>query len=79
MLAKPADQITLGEIVRALEGDLHLIECGRDGEVCPRADSCLTRTVWMEAGQALFDKLDSLTLEDLVQRGECCPVPGDRA
>ncbi|MFW5836969.1 MAG: RrF2 family transcriptional regulator [Desulfovibrionaceae bacterium] len=75
MLAKPAEEITLGEIVRALEGDLHLIECGKDGVTCPRAEHCQTRTVWLEAGQALFDKLDSLSLADLMQRGEFCPAP----
>lgn len=75
MLAKPAEEITLGEIVRALEGDLLLIECGKGSGICPRAESCLTRQVWLEAGKALFDKLDSLTLAELARRGERCPAP----
>lgn len=75
MLAKPAEEITLGEIVRVLEGDLHLTECGKGDGVCPRANSCLTRQAWLDAGKALFDKLDSLTMAELAQQGELCPVP----
>ncbi len=69
VLARPLEEITIGAVVRALEGDLELVECG-DGEVsCPRLYECLTRDVWIEAARAMHAKLDSFTLADLVRRG----------
>ena len=65
-LDKPLEMISVGDIVRALEGDLSLVECGDAAGPCPRSAECLTRGVWMEAAQAMHEKLDSITLADLV-------------
>lgn len=70
-LARPLQVITVGDIVRALEGDLALVECDGDGEgsgPCPRLADCLTREVWAEAAQAMHKALDAITLADLVDR-----------
>ena len=81
-LDKPLESISVGDIVRALEGDLSLVECGDEQSACPRQADCLTRGVWMEAARAMHDKLDSITLADLVAgQGRCrsadgCPTPG---
>lgn len=81
-LDKPLEAISVGDIVRALEGDLSLVECGSNGGNCPRLAECLTRGVWMEAARAMHEKLDSITLADLVAghrgcaEGEPAPAPG---
>ena len=75
-LARPASEITVGDIVRALEGDLSLVECGSNGGNCPRLAECLTRGVWMQAARAMHEKLDSITLADLVSGRPGCAEPG---
>jgi Rrf2 family protein len=66
-LAKPPEQITVGEIVALLENGSGLVECVGRAELCERAPSCPTRLVWQEATQAMFDKLTSFTLADLLK------------
>ena len=67
-LAKPPEEITLGEIVALLEAGPSLAECSEHAEVCRRAATCPTRPIWKEAAQAMFDKLDAITLADLAER-----------
>ena len=68
-LAKPPEEITIGEIVALLEDGTTLVECNERPEVCGRSDSCVTRLLWREASQAMFDKLQSITLADLLKKG----------
>ncbi|HML56439.1 MAG TPA: Rrf2 family transcriptional regulator [Solidesulfovibrio magneticus] len=73
-LDKPLAAISVGDIVRALEGDLSLVECGDEAGPCPRQADCLTRGVWMEAARAMHEKLDSITLADLVAGATGCAL-----
>lgn len=68
ILAKPPEEITVGEIVALLEDGARLVECTANPAVCDRVDLCATRQLWQEAAQAMFDKLQSVTLADLIQR-----------
>jgi DNA-binding IscR family transcriptional regulator len=38
--------------------------------VCERAPSCPTRLVWQEAAKAMFDKLNTITLADLLPQNQ---------
>jgi len=67
-LAKPPEEITVGEIVAVLEEGTCLVECVDDPAVCERADVCPTRLLWKEASEAMLDKLHAVTLADLVAR-----------
>ncbi|MBL7205110.1 MAG: Rrf2 family transcriptional regulator [Desulfobacteraceae bacterium] len=66
MLAKPPEEITVGEIVRILEGGINLSSCIENPEVCDRTSHCLTRGVWEEATKAMYDKLNSATLSKMI-------------
>ena len=70
ILAKPPEEITVGEIVAVLEQGASLVECVADPTVCERADICPTRLLWKEAYEAMFDRLDAVTLADLVERAK---------
>jgi len=72
-LAKPPAEITVGEIVALLEEGTTLAECSANDESCERASTCLTRRLWQEAAQAMFDKLDSITLADVLKMDEPGP------
>jgi Rrf2 family protein len=70
VLTKPPEEITVGEIVALLEEGTTLVGCAEDATVCERADICPTRLLWKEASEAMFDRLEALTLADLVERGK---------
>lgn len=70
-LAKPTSQITVGDIVRALEKEETQEPCSECG-VCNRAGQCMTRGIWIEASQAMLDRLDAISIEELVRD---CPLP----
>ena len=68
MLARAPEEITVGEIVALLEGGLRLTECTEKPEVCNRSEACLTRLLWKDATEAMLEKLNSITLSDLVKQ-----------
>jgi len=67
MLAKPPEDITVWEIVKLLEGGIDLSGCIENPDNCKRADNCLTRGIWEEATKAMYDKLNSITLSQMIQ------------
>lgn len=69
-LAKPPERISVGEIVALLEGGKSLSRCENDPESCERSESCSVRNIWKEATEALYDKLNAVSLADLVSRGK---------
>jgi Rrf2 family transcriptional regulator, iron-sulfur cluster assembly transcription factor len=70
MLARSPDAITVGEIVALLEGSINLTDCAENPDACKRSEKCLTRVVWKEATQAMYAKLDSITLADLLKMAQ---------
>ena len=67
-LARRPQEIKLSEVVELLEGTLTPVQCLGSPEVCDRVESCVTREVWDELGQAMNAYLSSITLKDLVDR-----------
>jgi Rrf2 family transcriptional regulator, iron-sulfur cluster assembly transcription factor len=66
LLNKPPDQISVGEIVSLLEGGTFLTGCAQNPAQCERANDCLTRYLWIEAAQAMFNRLNQITFADLL-------------
>lgn len=65
-LGKPAGDITVGEVVTAFEGDVHLLEClGREG-VCVIEDYCKLKKVLTTAENLQREYLKSVTLEEVL-------------
>ena len=71
-LARAPEEITVGEIVALLEEGTSLVECSHNAKACERSQTCLTRWLWNEAGRAMFDKLYSITLADVMNGAEAC-------
>jgi Rrf2 family protein len=65
-LIKKPEEITLGQLVKILEEKNDLVECISNPEACEQSSNCKVRTAWEEAGRALFDKLNSITIADLI-------------
>lgn len=70
ILTKPPEEITVGEIVVLLEDGTSLVECIEDTTLCERADICPTRLLWKEVSEAMLNKLQTVTLADLVQKAK---------
>ena len=69
LLAKPASDITVGDIVRVMECPPKYDDCAcaEDGCLdCPMAENCLTRDIWVETARSMYDKLDSFVIGELV-------------
>jgi FeS assembly SUF system regulator len=63
-LAKPALQITLADVVQAIDGPLALTHCsGEQG--CARSGFCSTRTHWQVINQAVLSALQAVSLDQL--------------
>jgi Rrf2 family protein len=63
---RPLDKILAGDILRAVEGSMELVECV-NAKVCPVEESCLSRHTWSELYRGIRDCIDSVTLADLVE------------
>lgn len=69
VLAKPAKEISVGDILRALEGNLDAVTCtaGNSENSCEGADFCVTRFVWKRINESITDAVDSIMLDQLVE------------
>lgn len=70
MLTRPPEEITVGEIVKILEGGIDLSGCIENPDACERTERCLTRGVWEEATKAMYEKLNSTTLSKMIEAGK---------
>ena len=77
VLAMPPEDITLGSVVRALEGDTAVLVCSNNRLACPRSVHCLTRSIWIAADQAMYEKLNSITVRDILEDGQNCLLRKD--
>ena len=70
-LSRPAQEITVGMILRATEGDLAPAECVLDGaQHCDRRGACPSRTVFAKVYSAINDVIDGVTLLELMPEAD---------
>jgi Rrf2 family protein len=71
-LARPPEDVLIGEIYRSLEGPVAPMDCVSEvepDELCPLIDGCATRVVWLKVRDSIVEALDSTTLADLLSQG----------
>ena len=67
MLAREPQEITVGQILRSLEGNMAPSDCVVDDEHgCDREDRCVTKLVWHKIKDSIDEVIDSITLQDMV-------------
>ena len=84
-LAKPASEITVGDILRALEGSLDAVHCpGLEEEgSCEGSEFCVTKYVWQRINESINRTVDEIRLDQLIEEsrkmkdeagtvGACC-------
>jgi len=70
VLAKAPVQIKLSDVFNALEGPVITAECVENQNYCARAADCITRQLWAQLQYAIQNVLQSITLQDLVDRAK---------
>ena len=66
-LAKPAEEISVGDVLRALEGSIEAVSC-QEGEnpSCVGKDLCVARYVWQKVNKSIQETVDSIMISQLV-------------
>ncbi len=67
LLARPPSQITLDQIVAALEGEAKPVSCMDNPRECPNTPTCAQRDLWAEVEEAAQKVLKATTLAQLAQ------------
>jgi Rrf2 family protein len=72
MLAKKPSEITVGDVLRALEGPIGLVDCvlEQDPVECDKAETCIMRLVWEKIRDSIIQAVDSITLQDMCDEAE---------
>ena len=72
VLAKPVEEISVGDVLRALEGSLEPVECAAygGGDSCEAAGGCVTKYVWQKINESINQTVDGMNLEELIRETE---------
>ena len=71
-LAKCADDISVGDVLRALEGNLEPVDCpafsGQEG--CESAGGCVTKYVWKKINESINQTVNEMKISELVEESK---------
>ena len=63
-LSRNPEEITIGDIIRPLEGDFELNDCLTEG--CENQSKCKAKSIWKKLYAGINDILDSMTLKEMI-------------
>ncbi|TAM45103.1 MAG: SUF system Fe-S cluster assembly regulator [Gammaproteobacteria bacterium] len=66
-LARPAERITVAQVLAVLEGPIGLTECSSNPGQCVQETSCSVRGNWQRINLAIRRALEDVTLAEMVQ------------
>lgn len=67
MLARPAGEVSIADVIDAMEGPIGVTECSAIPGMCAQERSCSIRANWQRINRVIRDALDQMTLSDLAQ------------
>ena len=71
MLASSPEDITVGNVLRVLEGNLAPTDCVMNEEYeCEKEENCVTKLVWMRIRDSIDEVVDSITLQDMLDESD---------
>ena len=68
VLARPAEEMKVGEIIEAAIGPINVVDCVGQPDVCLKADTCECRLIYMLINKRIKDVLNEYSLADLADR-----------
>ena len=66
-LAKDAKDISLGDILRALDDDIRITPCTEQTHDCAHITNCSFKNIWMKVNKGINDIVNKLSLEELIK------------
>lgn len=76
-LSRPPEEITVGDVLRTLEGGLNLVDCLLEEDTCGKSCACPSRIVWMKIRDGLNAIVDGITLQDMINDYKCLQAQGE--
>ena len=78
VLAKSPEDISAGDVLRALEGSLEPVTCAafHPEEECAVQDSCVTKYVWQKINDSVANAVDDIKISTLINKREACGEGG---
>lgn len=72
VLAKDMSDISVGDVLRALEGSLQPVECAALGQEdsCEAAGCCVTKYVWQKINESINHTVNEISLKQLVEESK---------
>lgn len=69
VLARDASQVSVGDVLRALEGSLEAVTCAafHPEEACTVQDRCVTKYVWQKVNESVAHTVDSIKISELLE------------
>lgn len=79
-LARDPKTLSVGEVLRVLEGSLDPVECAEitgEGDGCGASDNCVTKHVWMRISDSINKAVDTLMLSELIEESNRVSLDND--
>ena len=76
VLSRSADSITVGDVLRTLEGGMQLVDCLLEEDSCGKSCACPSRIVWMKLRDGLNAIVDGISLQDMIDEYKCLNTQG---
>ena len=72
VLAKDVAEISVGDVLRALEGSLQPVECAAfsEDDSCEAAGGCVTKYVWQRINESINQTVNEISLKQLVEESK---------
>ncbi|MFP4457015.1 MAG: RrF2 family transcriptional regulator [Clostridia bacterium] len=67
LLKSETKKITVGDVIRAVEGPIVPVSCLAAKEDCEKSDHCVSRKVWLKLQDSILEVLDKTSLDDMVE------------
>jgi FeS assembly SUF system regulator len=78
-LARRATEISVAEVVAAIDGDIGMTQCSVHADDCERTTYCPTRPHWAAVNRAVGTALAAVTLDDMISPFAFLPAAAPRA
>jgi Rrf2 family cysteine metabolism transcriptional repressor len=70
VLSRSPEDLTVLDILEAVEGEFFLVECVRDTGCCEYAAECVTHSLWKKINVIIRQELSSITLKSLAEKNK---------
>lgn len=67
LLARPADRISLVDIIHAMDGPIGMTECSVTPGLCSQESGCVVRANWQRINQVVLRVLQGVTLNQMIE------------